>query len=264
MGQSERKRRGEGRRGVAQAAALVSAACLGLASVGCGGGGDVTLGVQPVTLSAGTVQTCAVTKAGGVKCWGDDSYGQLGDGTTKDSGGTPVDVIGLSSGVVAVSTGAWHTCALTRGGGVKCWGLGQYGQLGDGRSGVLPDGSAAVHSTTPVDVVGLSSGVVAISAGGSTTCALLVAGGVKCWGSNGYGQIGDGTTTDRSTPVDVMGLPGPALAVAAGGGNVCALIDGGAVMCWGGGVKCWGQGYAGQLGDGSKMDSDKPVNVVGL
>jgi alpha-tubulin suppressor-like RCC1 family protein len=145
-------------------------------------------------IAAGKYHTCALTSDGRVKCWGCNSYGQLGDDTTTWRM-TPVDVSGVASGVAAIAAGAEHTCALTSGGGVKCWGRNAYGQLGD-------DTTTDRH--TPVDVSGLASGVTVIAAGESHACALTNGGGVKCWGSNAYGQIGDGTFGYHSTPVDVL------------------------------------------------------------
>ena len=162
-------------------------------------------GMAAVAVGGG--HTCAITTAGGVKCWGSNTFGQLGDaagGSSGDFSLTPVDVSGLTSGVAAVTTGFSHTCALTTGGGVKCWGRNDGGQLGQVTSGTCNIGGN-LCSITPVDVVGLTSGVATVTAGGSHTCAVTTGGGAKCWGGNSSGQLGDGTTTDRATPVDVLG-----------------------------------------------------------
>ena len=204
------------------------------------------LGSGIVSIAAGSSHTCALTSAGGVKCWGYNYYGQLGDGTTTQRT-TPVDVSGLGSGIVSIAAGSSHTCALTSGGGMKCWGYNSYGQLGDG--------TTTSHST-PADVSGLTSGVAAVASGYYHTCAVLAGGGVQCWGYNNYGQLGDGTTTNRSTPGDVAGLASGTTSVAGGAYHTCAIVAGG-------GVKCWGYDAYGQLGDGRLVFSTVPLDVTG-
>jgi alpha-tubulin suppressor-like RCC1 family protein len=200
-------------------------------------------------IAAGHEHTCALTAAGGVKCWGNNTAGQLGDGTTENRL-TPVDVVGLDSGVQALAAGESHTCALTTAGAVKCWGANYIGQLGIGTWSHEPE-------TTPVDVIGMSSNIKALAAGRAHTCALTMAGGVKCWGSNIVGQLGDGTTETRLTPVGVTGLGSDIKAIAAGYGHTCAMTTAG-------GVKCWGGNEFGQLGDNSVETRLTPVGVAGL
>jgi RHS repeat-associated protein len=231
--------------------------CWGKNDRGQLGDGTTTLRNNPIDASglssgvvaivAGNSHTCAITSAGGVKCWGYNNYGQLGDGTTTTRK-TPVDVSGLTSGVVAITAGYSHSCAITSSGGVKCWGYNNYSQLGDGTT---------TTRKTPVDVSGLTSGVGAIAAGYSHTCALTSSGGVKCWGYNSSGQLGDGTTTTRPTPVDVSGLTNGIVTIATGDHFTCALTSTG-------GAKCWGMNSSGQLGDGTTTSRNTPVNVSGL
>ena len=223
-------------------------------SVGVAAVDAVTLPV-PLTgiaaVGAGDAHTCALTTGGGVKCWGDNSSGQLGNNNGPNDSATPVDVNGLSSGITAVSAGSLHTCALTTGGGVKCWGENGDGQLGNNN---IPNDSAV-----PVNVSGLSSGVLAIRAGGGHTCALTTGGGVKCWGENLNGELGNNNVPNASgVPVDVSGLTSGVAAIGAGLSHTCALTTGG-------GVKCWGDNSSGQLGNNSAPnDSAIPVNVSGL
>jgi hypothetical protein len=231
--------------------------CWGWNADGQLGDGTTTTRPTPVDLSGltsgvtavatGISHTCAVTSGGGVKCWGNNTYGQLGDGTTTTRL-TPVDVSGLTSGVTAVATGGYHTCAVTSGGGVKCWGDNRTGELGDGTT---------TDRLTPVDVSGLTSGATAVDGGDNQTCAVTTGGGVKCWGNNTCGQLGDGTTTTRLTPVDVSGLTSGVTAVRAAFNHTCAVTSGG-------GVKCWGCNFVGQLGDGTGTDRLTPVDVSGL
>jgi surface protein len=153
-------------------------------------------GLSGITaLTTGSWHSCALTSGGGVKCWGSNNEGQLGDNTTTDSS-IPVDVNSLSSGVLAVIGGGDHTCVLTSSNGVKCWGKNDLGQLGNN--------SPPTASSTPVDVSGLTSEVTAIASGPFHTCAVLSSGQVKCWGSNDFGKLGDNTTTQRNTPVNVL------------------------------------------------------------
>jgi alpha-tubulin suppressor-like RCC1 family protein len=200
-------------------------------------------------ITTGGHHSCAlVAKSGAVKCWGLNNHGQLGDRTWTNRS-APVGVAGLNSGIVAIDAGAAHTCALTKAGGVKCWGQNDSGELGDG---------IQIERADPVNVVGLSSGVAAISAGTGVSCAVTGSGGAKCWGRNDLGGIGDGTYQNRATPVDVLGLTSGVSAISAGGGHTCALTTTGAVYCW-------GNNNSGQLGTGATTaTSGTPTQVVGL
>ena len=175
-------------------------------------------------LAAGARHTCAITASGALKCWGINSWGQVGYGPTNYQS-SAVGTLGLGGRIAAVTGGFDHTCALTAVGAVKCWGINDRGQLGDGTQ---------LLRRTPVDVLGLSGGVAAIGAGRAHTCALTGAGGMKCWGANQFGELGDGTVSlQHLTLVDVAGLDGRVRTIAVGGGQTCALLADGRVPCWG-------------------------------
>lgn len=210
-------------------------------------------GVSDIAL--GGAHSCAVHN-GAAKCWGYNGSGELGIGSADtDDNVTPLDVIGLSSGVTAIAATVASTCAIHNG-AVKCWGFGGQGNNGDG---------TLQNSLTPVNVIGLGSGVTAISgsgafSGGADSSSFLCAiqnGGVKCWGDNGYGQLGDGTTGgDRHTPVSVIGLSSNVSAITSAAGTSCAIHNGAA--------KCWGKNDLGQLGVGNTTNYSTPQQVVGL
>jgi len=170
-------------------------------------------------IAAGTYNTCVLTTSGGVKCWGWNVAGQLGNGARINSL-DPVDVSGLTSGVTAITASKNYACALTGAGAVKCWGVSP--SLETGRSGSASD-------NFPSEVSGLTGGVTAIAAGEGFTCALTSEGGVKCWGSN----LGNGTSATSNVPVDVVGLPRGIKGITAGGDVACAITTSAVLKCWG-------------------------------
>lgn len=201
-------------------------------------------------ISSFSDHTCAVV-SGDVWCWGANDDGQLGDGETAESA-TPVEVSELTD-IEAVAVGGEHTCALTSAGGVKCWGKNDAGQLGDD--------SEVDYSVSPVDVEGLTSGVKAISAGFSHTCAITETDGMQCWGSNLYGELGFGQAGNgASTANDVTGLTSDVSAIGLGEFVSCAITTDGA-------LKCWGRNESGQLGNGesgTQVQEETPVDVTGV
>lgn len=219
---------------------------------------NVSLPFGVTALAGNWGQSCAVTASGGAMCWGWNDFGQLGDGT-KTQRTLPTDVSELTSGVSKIAAGYGHTCALTTGGGVKCWG-GDFSP--DSNQGQLGNGSNAA-SLVPVDVIGLGSGAgaQAIATGKAFTCAVTAMGGAKCWGANDFDQLGDNDPMflDQNTPVDVFGLTSGVASLATGEAHACALTTAG-------GVKCWGLANTGALGNNSHGNLTQPIasDVTGL
>jgi alpha-tubulin suppressor-like RCC1 family protein len=211
--------------------------------------GDAALTVRLsfAAVSGGQDHSCGVTTAGVAYCWGDNTFHQLGDGTTSPAPRTtPVAVAGgLTFGMV--STGAVHSCGVTIGGAAHCWGYNGQGRLGDGTTS---------RRSSPVAVVGgLTFGM--LSTGGGHTCGITTEGAAYCWGDNRQGQLGDGTTSViwRTSPVAVVG--GLTFAtVSAGGNHTCGVTTEGAAYCW-------GYNNEGQLGNGTSGRRTSPVAVAG-
>jgi hypothetical protein len=212
----------------------------------------IGLGGPATAVALGTEHTCALLADKTVRCWGDAVA--VGHGAASPQP-TPIAVPELTN-VSAITAAARHTCALLGTGAVKCWGSNDRGQLGNGTT---------TSSPVAVDVASLSGGIVAISAGGgrpanamagSFTCALTTAGGVKCWGANHQGQVGDGTQTDRLTPFDVAGLTSGVAQISTGGMPfLLSHLSEGAmahacVVPSAGGLKCWGSNRCAQAGPG--------------
>jgi alpha-tubulin suppressor-like RCC1 family protein len=170
-------------------------------------------------IAAGIAHTCAITPEGGVQCWGNNDYGQLGDGRHLGSN-IPVTVVGIGGGTTIVAGGN-HTCVLS-GGDVWCWGQNSQGQLGDGTT---------IDRNIPVNVL---SSVVDITAGLDYTCAIMTYGQVKCWGNNDQGQLADGTKTDRTIPSLAVLISGISN-VDAGQNKSCGLTSAGLLRCMSGG-----------------------------
>ncbi len=207
-------------------------------------------GVTDITVGA-NYYTCAIHN-GTAKCWGNNTYGQLGNNTTTNSS-IPIQVSDLSSGVTDISAGAYtYTCAIHNG-AIKCWGDNRYGQLGNG---------STTNSLVPIQVSGLSSGVTDIAVGGRHVCAIHN-GAAKCWGSNYYGQLGGNIPANATQrvfrdlraleyrirysseysipePVQVIGLTSEVTDISVGGRHTCAIHNGV--------IKCWGIDRLGELG----------------
>ncbi len=254
-------------------------------------------GQNAATIAAGNGHSCARRPDGTARCWGRNTEGELGDGTMMGSTTASLDVFGVAD-ILELTAGDELTCARTRGGIVRCWGLNNAGQLGM----YPPPSSNPVAVVTP----GLTT-ALGVAAGGYHACARLIDGTVQCWGNNGYSELGIGTTGGRPPRAPVM-IGTTVAQIAAGGFHSCAREVAGTLQCWGGNefgelgsptstltsnvplavagvtgavevalgvhhtcvrlmngsVQCWGRNDSGQLGDRTLVLRRAPVAVTGL
>ncbi len=230
-------------------------------------------GRTATAISAGTKHTCALLDDGTVKCWGANTYGGLGLGDTATRGDGPGEMgdnlptvnLGTGRTATAISAGSNYTCALLDDGSVKCWGRNASGQLGLGTIEEMGDEPGEMGDHLPAADLGTGRTATAISAGLTHTCALLDNGAVKCWGFNGYGQLGLGDTASRgdhagemgdNLPTVDLGTGRTATEVSVGDYRTCAVLDIGT-------VKCWGAGPHGQLGYGDTTSRGDQSNEMG-
>jgi alpha-tubulin suppressor-like RCC1 family protein len=211
------------------------------------------------SVAAGWGNTCVLLRDGRVICWGTDYNGDSGcPNPAHVYGPMQCDTFPSGSGMVEIASGGEHGCSRKFDGSLQCWGRNDFGEVGDGTSG-LPGSGLNPHRYTPVAVPGIRQ-AVAITVGVWHSCAALGTGSVLCWGNNDTGNLGTGDTKSYAVPTPVVGLDsaaGGAISVTAAAGHTCALMRDGS-------VSCFGDNALGQLGDGSTQASFVPVRVAGL
>jgi len=218
------------------------------------GDGTNTNRLSPVTpsdltgvaqISAGVFQTCARLNDGTVRCWGAGNNGGLGDGNGTYATSTKTSPTGIS-GVVQIGSGVgWNNqCALLSNGVLKCWGLNDYGQVGD---------NSTTMRLSPVITGPFPAAIASVDFGMYQVCAVLVDTTAMCWGLNYVGALGDGTTVSRSVPTQVTGLTG-VNQISTNYYHTCAVLSDST-------VKCWGRNTYGALGNDTTIDSLTPVSV---
>ena len=212
----------------------------------CDGG---TCSVKATAVSCGQ-HSCALLFDGTLRCWGSNTYGELGNGATSSLPvKNPVAITGVPPIAVGVAVRGFHTCAVFTSGEVWCWGYNSSGQLGNGTT---------TNSSVPVKVAGLGKGATGVAVGDTFSCAILTDGSIACWGSDYYGVLGDGNSpfTPVLSPVPVPGLPGPVSSLALSNDNGCATISGE--------LYCWGFNGVGEIGNGKQDGSIYKATDTGV
>ena len=187
----------------------------------------IDMGTDTISkMGIGSVHMCVLLSNGKVKCWGNNSYKQLGL-VSGQLTSPPADPLNLGADATDICVGMYHSCAVLSDGGVKCWGWNRYGELG------MPKTTS--YSIVPENSINMGGSATQISCGDSYTCAILSTGDVKCWGLGGA-QLGQGDSNDRDSPVPVdFGTGRTAVQIVAGRRHVCVLMDNSQVKCWGAG-----------------------------
>jgi hypothetical protein len=208
----------------------------------------IVVGVtNPQTIAAGAAFACAIDQNGTVYCWGDDTYGQLGNGDSGETVPLPSPVANLPS-ATRLALGSDFACALVQGGYVYCW--------GDNATGVLGGQEAGTYAPVPVLVSGFGEQVLSdITAGQGHVCALSESGAVLCWGDNTYDQLGPAAISLPSSDTPVTALGAGVTSISAGGDETCVIRTGGQVACW-------GADSEGQLGPEGPTDQTPSANPV--
>ena len=201
------------------------------------------LGGKATSLVTGRQHSCALLDSGMARCWGDNSFGQIGNNGWNDMY-LPTDVVTLSN-LESLSAGKEHSCAITESKRLHCWGRNHMGQLGD---------DTQAPSAAPI-LIGVD--YHRVEAGGEHTCGVDLEGWVQCWGANHAGQLGDGSMDPRLSPDLHVELTVPVSAIAVGDHHSCALTRGGS-------LRCWGANNRGQLGDGTTYDAVLPDKLAGM
>ncbi len=227
---------------------------------------DCTLSVGVRKIVDGTQHTCVLMWGGQVKCWGYNFAGQLGQGNTMNIGDdeppSSIDWIDLGDAAVELAAGLHFTCAILTDASVKCWGHGNFGQLGYGDTEWIGDDELP----SSVGVVDLGDAAVKLTAGSNHACALTDQQTVRCWGDNDEGQLGYGNTVaigDDEAPstAGTVSLGGPVASISAAGSSTCALLESGAVRCWGFNDGRLGLGHTDNIGDDELPSSVDPLSL---